>query len=164
MKKEISKDTSKQMVIETPQLMVKGNIMTWQGTMIQLSNVSCISTRPLTQTVFPMYSIALLFIGVLLFEDYLMASIISFGIGVALIYKWYITNKERKKNTILDITMNSGNNLQIVFYEKDFLNKVLDVLERIIIDGGLGKQNLTINIEKCKFGANAKLLNDLKLL
>lgn len=164
MKKEISKDTSKQMVIETPQLMVKGNIMTWQGTMIQLSNVSCISTRPLTQTVFPMYSIALLFIGVLLFEDYLMASIISFGIGVALIYKWYITNKERKKNTILDITMNSGNNLQIVFYEKDFLNKVLDVLERIIIDGGLGKQNITINIEKCKFGANAKLLNDLKLL
>lgn len=97
MKKEIVKDASKQMVIETPQLVVKGNIMTWQGTMIQLSNVSCISTRPLTQTVFPVYSIVPLCVGVFLLEDYLMASIIFFGIGAALIYKWYITNRERKK-------------------------------------------------------------------
>lgn len=60
--------------------------------------------------------------------------------------------------------MNSGNNIQIVFLDKDFLDKVLDVLEKIIIEGGLGKHNLAINIEKCKFGADAKVLNDLKLL
>ncbi len=164
MKKEIGMDYFKQRVIETPRLVVKGNIMTWQGTMIQLSNVSCISTRPLAQTLFPMYSIALLAIGIFLLEVQLIASIVFFGIGGALIYKWYSTNRERKKNTILDITMNSGNNIQIVFLDKDFLDKVLDVLEKIIIEGGLGKHNLAINIEKCKFGADAKVLNDLKLL
>lgn len=60
--------------------------------------------------------------------------------------------------------MNSGNNLQFIFYDKDFLDKVLDVLEKIIIEGGLGNQYLAINIERCKFGANTKVLNDLKLL
>lgn len=97
MKKEIGMDYFKQRVIETPRLVVKGNIMTWQGTMIQLSNVSCISTRPLAQTLFPMYSIALLAIGIFLLEVQLIASIVFFGIGGALIYKWYSTNRERKK-------------------------------------------------------------------
>lgn len=30
--------------IETKNLMIKGNIIEWPGTMIQLSNISCIST------------------------------------------------------------------------------------------------------------------------
>lgn len=164
MKKEIGKDASKQMTIETPQLLIKGNIMSWQGTMIQLSNVSCISTRPLTQMPFPAFSIALLLIGLLLFKYNITVSIFSFGIGVAWIYKWYKTNEERKEDTILDVIMNSGDNIQFVFYNRLFLDKVLDVLERIIIEGGVGKNHVAINIKKCNFAGDAKVLNDLNLL
>jgi len=164
MKKEIGKDTSQQMVIETPELLVKGNIISWHGTMIQLSNVSCISTRPLTLIVFPMFSIALLLIGLLLLKYNLIVSIIFLGIGVAWIYKWYKINEERKKNTVLNIIMNSGDNLQFVINNRTFLDKVLEVLEQIIIEGGVGKQSVAINIRGCKITGNARVLNDFNLL
>lgn len=163
MKKEIGKDASKQMVIETPELLVKGNIMSWYRTMIQLSNVSCISTRPLTTKEFPIPSIVLLLIGVLLFKSYFIVSIICLIIGIAWIYKWYETNEELKNNTVLNIIMNSGNNLQFVINNRDFLDKVLKVLEQIIINGGVGKQNITINIRGCEITGNAKVLNDLNI-
>lgn len=163
MKKIIGTSTSQQMVIETPQLLIKGNIMSWKGTMIQLSNVSCISTSPLAQMVFPIYSIVLLLIGLLMLKISLIVGIISLGLGGAWIYFWYKDNEERKRNTILNIVMNSGNNLQFIINNGDFLNKVLNVLEQIIIDGGVGKQDVTINIQGCKITGNAKVLNDLNL-
>ena len=154
----------KEKSIETKELLIKGNIMSWEGTMIQLSNVSCISTTPLVQIAFPIPSIALLLIGLLalVFKSWIV-SIILLGIGIAWIYNWYKTNAERKKNTILNIIMNSGNNLQFIINNRNFLNKVLKVLEQIIIDGGVGKQNVSINIQGCRITGNAKVLNDLNL-
>jgi len=163
MKKEIGKETSQQLVIDTPWLLVKGNIMSWDGTMIQLSNVSCISTAPLVQVAFPLFSIAFLLMGLLTLKYNLIVSIILLGLGGVLIYNWYKTNEERKKNTILNIVMNSGNSLQFVINNRNFLDKVLKVLEQIIIDGGVGNQNVSINIQGCRITGNAKVLNDLNL-
>jgi len=161
--KEIGTSTSQQKIIETPQLLIKGNIMSWHGTMIQLSNVSCISTEPFAQMAFPIYAIVLPLIGLLVLAFSIIVGIIFLGLGIAWIYAWYKTNEERKKNTILNVAMNSGNNLQFVIDNRDFLNKVLEVLEQIIIDGGVGKQNVAINIQGCKITGNAKVLNDLDL-
>lgn len=58
----------KEKSIETPELLIKGNIMSWEGMMIQLSNVSCISTAPLELMGFPIGSIVLLFIGIFILE------------------------------------------------------------------------------------------------
>lgn len=80
-----------------------------------------------------------------------------------MIYTWYKTNEERKKNTVLNIVMNSGNNFQFVIKNSDFLDKVLKVLEQIMIDGGVGKQNVAINIQKCNFAGDAQILNDFNL-
>ncbi len=176
--KELGAGASQQIVIETPQLLIKGNIMSWKGTMIQFSNISCISTRPLAQTVFPSSSLTLLLIGFVAFIFSLLmsithnlplmfigllASISCSGLGAAMIYTWYKTNEERKKNTVLNIVMNSGNNFQFVIKNSDFLDKVLKVLEQIMIDGGVGKQNVTINIQKCNFAGDAQILNDFNL-
>lgn len=163
MKKEISIGNSQQQVIDTPGILIKGNIMCWEGTMIQLSNVSCISTSSLMQMVFPINSIILFIIGLLASMFSLIVCIVFLGLGVACIYKWYKTNEERKKRRILNIVMNSGNSLKFVINNKEFLNKVLKVLEQIIIDGGVGKQNVAINIQGCEFSGNAKVLNDLNL-
>lgn len=163
MKKEIGRDNSQQLVIDTPRLLVKGNIMCWDGTMIQLSNVSCISTKPLVQIAFPLFSLVFLLMGLLSLGYNLIVGIILLGVGGIWIYYWYKTNEERKKNTILNIVMNSGNSIQFVINNRNFLDKVLRVLEQIIIDGGVGKQNVSINIQGCQITGNAKVLNDLNL-
>lgn len=74
-----------------------------------------------------------------------------------------ILTKKRKKNTVLCIAMNSGNDFQFIIDNKQFLNQVLKVLELIIIDGGVGQQNVTINIRGNKITGNVSALNDLRL-
>lgn len=62
---------------------------------------------------------------------------------------------------MLTICMNSGKNLQILFINKDFLNRVLSVLEKIIIDGGIGNQNISIDLSGSQFAGDAQVLNNL---
>lgn len=152
----------KEKSIETPKLLIKGNIMSWEGTMIQLSNVSCVSTEPLEQIEFPKLSILLLVAGFLgLKYNPLIGILLMIG-GAAWIYAWYYYNNLRKLDTILNIIMNSGNNLRFIISNKSFLDNVLGVLEQIIIDGGVGgQQNVSINISECEITGNAKVLNDL---
>ena len=54
----------KEKIIETPELLVRGNIMKWKGTTIQLSNVSYVSTSHLDLIDFPIISIFIIIIGI----------------------------------------------------------------------------------------------------
>ncbi len=165
MENKAVKNAPQQMLIETPQLIIKGNIMIWHETMIHLTNVSCISTRPLPATMFPIFSLIFLVAGAISLSIHLniAISLILLSIGGVWIYNWYLVNKDRKMNTILNIIMNSGSCFQIVFNDKDFLGKVLTVLEQIIIDGGVGQQDVFININGCTISGNANVLSDFKL-
>lgn len=154
---------NKKKSINTPQLLINGNIMSWSDTMIQLSNVSCISTKPLEEIEFPKLSILLLIIGLLIFKyNTALSIILLIGVGIW-IYVWYLANDARKSETILNINMNSGMNLRFIFSNGGFLNDVLQVLEKIIIEGGVGEQNVVINIHGCDISGNAKVLNDINL-
>ena len=75
--------------IETKTLKIKGNIMCWDDTMIQLSNVSCISTSPLEQNAFPKYSILMFIVAILLLGRNISVSIILIIGGIAWIYIYY---------------------------------------------------------------------------
>ena len=145
----------KEKSIETSELLVKGNIMSWEGMMIQLSNVSCVSTAPVEEII--------LIIGLVALTQKPIIGILLLAGGVAWIYGWYYFNNQRKSNTILSIVLNSGNNLQFIIGNKSFLDKVLQVLEQIIINGGVGGQSVTINIRGNKISGNASVLNDLNL-
>lgn len=160
---KIGRNSSQELVIETSELLIKGNIMCWDETMIQLSNVSCISTRSLSPIAFPVLSIALLIIGFLLFKYNWMLSIVLLVTVIVWICCWFTKNEERKNNTILNIVLNSGNILQIIINDKFFVTKVLHVLEQIIIDGGVGKQDVAINIQGCQITGNASVLNDFNI-
>lgn len=157
-------NTKKEKSIKTPELKVEGNIMSWEGMMIQLSNVSCISTAPLEQLAFPVLSILLVLLGTLGLKENPAIGILLLAAGGIWVYAWYYFNEKRKMSTILSIAMNSGNSLQFLINNKIFLEKVLQVLEQIIINGGVGNQNVTINIRGNKFSGNAQVLNDLDLL
>lgn len=153
----------KEKSIETSSLLIKGNIMSWDGTMIQLSNVSCISTEALVQKEFPMLSLLLFVIGIFMWSSQKFLAFILIAACLAWIGFWYYMNNMIKKNTILNINMNSGNNLRFVFNNKNFLEKVLQVLEEIIIEGGVGGSNVSINIRGCTITGNAKVLNDFNV-
>ena len=90
--------------------------------------------------------------------------VIFLAVGLAWIYYgWYRINEKRKLETILSVSMNSGMNLRFLFSNGVFLDDVLQVLEEIIIEGDIGEQNVSINIQGCEISGNASLLNNFKL-
>ena len=84
--------------------------------------------------------------------------------GVAWIIVWYQKNNERLLHTYLNIIMNSGDNIRILFTSKIFLENVLTVLGKIIQNGGVGDQQfISINVSGNNFEGNADLLNSLNI-
>lgn len=148
--------------IETPSLQIKKNIMTWEDTMIQLSNVSYISAANIEVQSFPIWAAIVLLVGLLLLKEVAVLALVLIAVGCVWVYSWYKANEKRKQGAILNIRMNSGHNLYFTFERKDFLLKVLAVLERIIIDGGTNNQ-ITINITDSTISGQAKVLNDLNI-
>ena len=104
--------------------------MTWQGTMIQLANVSYITSTSQALMDFPLWAVGLLILGVVLAKLSGLIALLLIAAGVVWIYYWYQENEKRKKSIILTIIMNSGNKLQFLFNDKVFLNKVMDVLKK----------------------------------
>lgn len=149
--------------IETDHLIIKGNIMTCENTMIQLSNISCISTYSLKGAGFPISSIVFIFIGLLLFKLALWLGLFLIIVGAFLIYAWYGDKEKKKKEIYLSILMNAGNTLRFMFNDKAFLEEVQLVLEHIIIDGGVGSSDIYIDIKDNTFSGNAQVLNDLHM-
>ena len=78
--------------IETPYLLIKKNIMTWNDTIIQLSNISYISAANLDTLRFPSLALCLILGGIVLLKESFFAAIILVGIGGGWIYKWYMDN------------------------------------------------------------------------
>lgn len=147
--------------IETKELNISGNIMTWQGTMVQLSNVSYITTQKLNPVKIPWEALILCGVGIVVFTVKAIIGLILLILGGIIFYIWYKENKKRAQSMILTISMNCGKNLQILFVNKDFLNNVLSVLEKIIIDGGIGNQNISIDLSGSRFDGDAQVLNNL---
>ena len=145
----------KEKSIETEQLLIKGNIMSWEDTMIQLSNVSFISTSPLEPLKFPRIILLTLIASFVMMK-------FNAGIGVLLLmvcmgwsYFWYDENQSRDSKKVLKIVMNSGYSLCIIFANQSFLQTVLQVLKQIFIEGGVGEQNVMIDLRHAKISGNA---------
>ena len=137
--------------------------MSWDNTMIQLSNVSCLSTAILDEMPFPKYAILLVLAGIVLLKFNVVVGLLALAVAGGWIYTWYNTNKKRSLQTVLSINLNSGLNFNLLFGNRAFLEDVLKVLEKIITEGGIGDRNLSIDIYGCKFSGNAQVLNGLNI-
>lgn len=153
----------KEKEIETTNLLIKGNIMSWEGTIVQLSNISFVSTLPLEPLKFPRITIVLLIIGVLAFKLNGIIAVILLVLCAGYIYYWASASIERESKKVLSIGMNSGNDLHIIFNDKVFLQKVFQVLKQIFIEGGIDNQTISINIQNSQISGNAKILNDFNI-
>lgn len=156
--------------IETSELLIRGNIMKWKGYTIQLSNVSCISTSHSELMEFPMSSVFLFISGCIICNiELLIESSVAFGVmlmlgGLTWIAIWFMINKERAEEKVLTITLNSGSSFAFYVRNVGFLyNEIIPILEQIIIDGGVGNGNISINIDNCKFSGDAKILNKVNV-
>lgn len=145
--------------IKTPSLLIKKNIMTWNDTMIQLSNVSLITAANIDSAPFPIWTALAILAGVAFFGTSATLGILLLALGGVTIYFWYTGNEKRKEGAILTIRMNSGHNLHFTFEDKKFLLRVVNVLENIIIDGGSNSQ-VTIDIKNCEI-TNSSLFSNI---
>ncbi len=152
----------KEKCIETTNLTIKGNLVTWKGTMIQLDNISCISTENMAEKAFPFISLLPLIIGILLHE-YVVVMLLLIAASLAWIYLWGKKNDDLQSMKLLNILLNSGDTFQLVFTDLSFLDKVEKVFETILIDGNSKNQDISIDIKGCTISGNAQLLSNLKV-
>ena len=89
--------------------------------------------------------------------------IAGLGVGLGWIAWWANANEKRKSSKKLNILVNSGHTFQIVFSDRNFLKKILEILEVIIREGGIGNNSISINVKDCKIDGDAHILNDLKM-
>lgn len=78
--------------IETPSLLIKKNIMTWNNTMIQLSNVSLISAADIDLAPFPLLAVLIILGGLMLFSASVALAFLLLILGGIWIYFWYFEN------------------------------------------------------------------------
>lgn len=145
--------------IETPSLLIKKNIMTWDNTVIQLSNISYISAADIELAKFPGWAVLVVLGGLWLLDKATFLAILLIAAGAAGVYFWIKENERRRQGAILTIRMNSGHNLYFTFEEKKFLLRVVHVLENIIINGGTNAP-IDINIKGCTIN-NSRILTDI---
>lgn len=123
--------------IKTDYLMIRDNIMEWGNTMIQLSNVSSISTITFVHKMpFPIYSLVFVVAGIAGLQFSILLAIACLAVGIVSIYYWWNKNNNPDKTETLNVVMNSGTVFQFLFENEKFKMRVLQVLEGIIADGG----------------------------
>ncbi len=150
----------KQNRIYTPQLAIAGNIMSWQNSVIQLSNISSISTVPFELQAFPVWVLLAFLIGMGLFIVSWIMALLVLAVGIVVVGIWYQKNEELKRQRNLVIQMNSGITFNFVFRDLNFLDYVFKVLSTIIAEDNTDVKNIKINIQNSTISDNAKILPD----
>ena len=150
--------------IETDFLTIKGNMMKWSDTIIQISNISIISTVNVAAKRFPFLSLLILSGGIVLmkFEEVGAAFGALLILAAAMwILVWYIEKKEKDDMQQLSILMNSGTVYSIVFHNKKFLAEVMKCFSEILSTPA-HTGDLTINIKNNTFSGQAKAIGSVK--
>lgn len=124
-------------IIYTPSMYIRKNIMIWENNMIQLSNISCISASNVDDLPLPAWAAVIMLVGLVMFTASALLAIVLLIVGGFALFQWYSKNQKRKEEAILTIRMNSGSNFYILFNDKTFLRRVLNVLENIIVNGNV---------------------------
>lgn len=147
--------------IHTSVLSITGNIMTWEGEAIQLSNITSISRLSLPLVSFPRWILLMLAAGIVVLENYRTIAFVCFVLAGVILLRWYLRNRRIKKAEELRILTNAGVTFSFFFSDKMFLRKVVRVLSAVIAEGGMEGKSVKIHLNNCTISGNAKVLNDM---
>lgn len=135
--------------IETDNLRIAGNLLGWNGALIQISNISLITTENLNTARFPLWTILCAIIGFALLRGATFFGILLIITAGAACYYWYTKVQETKNHKYLNILLNSGYTYSILFKNDSFLDDVLLVFSNILEEDKKGKTNYFIDMESC---------------
>lgn len=151
--------SDKQKTIETDYLNVKGNLINWKGTIIQISNISKISINEVERKPFPIYALLLILLALLILNSLPLIAVIFAFVGFFWVcYYFYKINKLAELK-ILSFKLNSGDRFGIVFNNQDFLNKVMSVLTEILSED-TKSSNITFDIKNNTYDFKDNVFND----
>ncbi|MBQ6987217.1 MAG: hypothetical protein IJQ25_09545 [Oscillibacter sp.] len=145
----------KSKVVETSELQIRGHLLRWSDTVIQLSNISMVSTTELPVPRFPAFAILAAIAGCVLLamdsrsyyhdETLQMLGCVGIGVSIALIILWAIACGANKGKTYLNLALNSGTVYSFLFTNKEFMRQVLQVFANIFESGAKSDTNILIN-------------------
>lgn len=140
-------------VIETENLLIRGHLLRWSDTVIQISNISLVSTANLPYPRFPVLSAIITIAGIVLAADR-YGSLQGIGImlamaGIAWMLFWGVRCSDVHGKKYLNISLNSGLTYSLYFSNQDFMKQVLQLLANITETGTTPNMNFNVNIHDC---------------
>lgn len=136
--------------IITSNFKIEKNTISFNDSLLQISNISHITVEPIPKPSFQLWSILVCIVGLFVmfgFEEEI--KILGFLIFVApMIYiVWYCVNYRDSEERYLCIYLNSGHVYYIYCESKKFLRRVMRVIKRSINDHTT--QKITIDFNQC---------------
>lgn len=155
-------NTKESREIKTEYLKIHGNCMEFKDTIIQLSNVSLISSEKLSLTSFPIWAAVLIALGLSALLTRI-GGLAKFGIILIIcggfgVYYWYKQNERAQQLERLLITTNSGHTFAIIFNNRAFLSKVAETLKEIVANPG-HLSDITVNVKNNTLNYNDESVN-----
>ena len=135
--------------INTDNFRIENNIIFFNDSLIQVSNISQVSIAPVPKKKFNFLSILIMVVGILLVQSYSeIQKYIGIGFliaGIAYVFYFLCSNKDEK---YLNISLNSGNVYCIFCKDVKFFDRVMYVIEYCI--NNHYTQCVTIDFNNCR--------------
>ena len=94
--------------VQMKQLLIQGHLLRWEGVIIQISNISLITSTNLNPPRFPIWAAIAVLAGISLLDPIWYVGLIAMAVGGYSIYSWYSEYEEVKShkylNTLLEIS------------------------------------------------------------
>ena len=137
-------------IINSEFLEIKGNLVKCNRTIIQMSNISMLTTTDFAKVPFPIWTI---FIGLLGLYCMIQGEMSAFLLGILLvavpvlaIWFWKEKMNRVEQTKKLNFVLNCGTTYTIIFKDLEFLNKVVSVFTNILADSDKN-QNIYFDIK-----------------
>ena len=142
-------DISRKDTIQVSSLKIEGNLIEWNDTLIPITNIAMISQAPLRPKAFPLWTVLVIIIGLCIMKFNSMAGIMGIIVAVAAIVCWELINDTRKKHHYLQLYLNSGQEISILFDSFSFLHQVMSVMNNILRNKENQGHNITFDLQNC---------------
>ncbi len=113
-------------------LKIHGNSIEFGDTVVQLSNVSLVSTEDVEHSAFPIWVLLGVLAGIVLLSVNFWIGILCVLVCGIILYGWYREVQQAKASKRLVIVTNAGKRFPIVFQDEGFLKNVLETIKELI--------------------------------
>ncbi len=153
---------SKEKVIHTDHLQIKGHLLRWNDVVIQISNISQISIGNYPVPRFPISALLILGVGLVSLPLNILFALVMIALGVFIIVVWYREKNSKKGHKFLHLRLNSGTVFSFEFAQESFLRRVLEIFANIFEDvERTANSNVTIDIKNCNVTGNGSIIHTL---